>query len=117
MKPFIIPAKQKPQIRKQVLDGMGYGRKAARTGNDLASAYGYSDDRYIRVMIRELIGEGVPIASAVSPPLGFFIAQNEYEAAEYIRVLKARIWEDEDRLRDFLKACTEFSLPEQLALV
>lgn len=116
-RPFIIPAREKLKIRKLVLSALGHGAQAARTGNDLARVCGYRDDRYVRVMIRELIAEGVPIASSVSERMGFFIVQNEHEAAAYIRILKARIREDENRLRDFEAAVASYSLPEQLAFV
>lgn len=116
MRPFIIPARDRPKLRKEVMSALGYGRKAAITGKDLASRLGYRDDRLIRVMIRELIAEGVPIASSVSEPMGFFIVKTDEEAANYIRGLKDRIKEDESRLRDFEAAVASFSPPEQLAL-
>ena len=41
------------------------GRRSAITGKRIAHTLGQSDDRKIRLMIRELIAEGVPIASSV----------------------------------------------------
>ena len=92
------------------------GRANAITGKDIAHALGQPDDREIRLVIQELIGEGVPIASSVSEPMGFYIVANEHEAADYIKVLKERIREDMARLRDFETACHEFSIPEQRSL-
>jgi len=93
------------------------GRRSAIRGKDLAWQFGYGDDRVVRLIIRELIADGYPIASAVSEPMGFFLAINEHEAAGYIRVLKERIKEDQSRLNDFIKASHEFTLPEQMTLV
>ncbi len=112
-----MTAQERPKLRKTILEHLRHGRTAAITGSQLAVACGYRDDRLIRVLIRELIAEGVPIASSVSPPMGFFIIDNPDEAAKYIKVLKERIKEDQARLRDFEKATEEYSPPEQLALV
>lgn len=116
-KPFVIPKQERPKLRKSVLERLGHGRGAAITGGQLASRLQYKDDRLIRVMIRELIAEGVPIASSVSPPMGFFIVDDPDEAAKYIRILKERIKEDQARLRDFEAAVAAYSPPEQLSLV
>jgi len=115
-KPFILTADDRVRLRGRVLRILKPGRRSARTGKDIARALGHSDDRKIRLIIRELIAEGVPVASSVSDPMGFYIVASEYEAADYIRVLKERIKEDTARLRDFEAACHEFSIPEQRSL-
>ena len=46
-----------------------------------------------------------------------YIVGNEHEAADYIRVLRARIKEDEARLNDFMLAVKDMTIPEQLSLV
>lgn len=110
-KPFVLTTHDRLRLRKAVLERLGWGRRNATRGKDLAYALGERDDRKIRLMIRELISEGVPVASAVSQPMGFYIVANEHEAADYIRVLKERIKEDTARLRDFEKAVSHLDLP------
>ena len=119
-KPFILTAQQRKGLKGKVLNHLvtyRRGRKSAIRGKDLAWQWGYGDDRVVRLIIRELIAEGYPIAAAVSEPMGFFLAINEHEALDYARVLKERIKEDQARLDDFLKACHEFTLPEQITLM
>jgi hypothetical protein len=116
MKPFILTAEDRAKLRKQVLATLKTGRRSAVTGKDIAHAVGQSDDRKVRLIIRELIAEGIPVASSVSEPMGFYIVANEHEAADYMRVLKVRIREDTARLRDFEAACHRFPIPEQHSL-
>ena len=116
-KPFVLTAQDRTRLRKRVLDALGRGRKNAVTGSDLALILGERDDRKIRLLIRELIAEGVPVASSVAEPMGFYIVQNENEAAAYIRVLKERIKEDTKRLEDFERAVANYSLPAQGQLI
>ena len=115
-KPFILTAEYRIRLKSQVLAALKTGRANAITEKDIAHALGQSDDRKIHLVIRELISEGVPIASSVSEPMGYYIVANEHEAADYIRILKERIREDMARLRDFGAACHEFSIPEQRSL-
>lgn len=115
-KSFILTAEDRVKLRSRVLGMLKPSRKNAITGKDIARAVGQRDDRKIRLIIRELIAEGVPVASSVSEPMGFYIVANGYEAANYIRVLKERIREDTARLRDFEAACHSLSVPEQRSL-
>jgi len=116
-KPFIIPNKDRPALRKAVLGALEYGYRKAQTGSDLAYRLGHKDDRRIRVMIGELSKELVPIVSSNTDPMGYFIAENGDEAAKYIRVLKSRIRESQGRLRDFEAASANLSPPEQPTLM
>jgi hypothetical protein len=116
-KPFILTAQDRDRLRRTVLQYIFKGRRNAVRGKDLARQFGQPDDRKIRLVIRELISEGVPVASAVFEPMGFYIVANEHEAADYIRVLKERIKENTARLRDFEKAASQFNIPEQGALL
>lgn len=115
-KPFILTGRERLQLRNLVLGRLRPGRRNAVRGKDLAYELRQPDDRKIRLIIRELISEGVPIASAVSEPMGFYIVANEHEAADYIRVLKERIKEDTARLHDFEKAVSHLNVPEQGSL-
>lgn len=96
------------------------GRAAAITSRGLAAAMGIKhDDRRIRLIIRELIADGIPIASAVSgEPKGYFIVKTQDEAREYVASLTARIREDSSRLRDFeIASQLKGARPGQLALI
>jgi len=118
-KPFVLTTEDRKHLKKKVwyhLTTYCRGRAAAIRGKDLAWQLGYGDDRKIRLIIRELIAEGVPIASSVSEPMGFYIVANEHEAADYIRVLKERIKEDMNRLHDFEKATSHLDIPIQSGL-
>ena len=88
------------------------GRVNAFTGKQLAYQLDQHDDRKIRLVIRELITEGHPIASSVSPPAGYYIVLERKEAEGYINVLKARINEDQNRLRDFQIAVRKAGIEE-----
>lgn len=116
-KPFILSNQDSIRLRKQVLEELRYGKRNAIKGNELAYLIGEPNDRRIRVAIQELITEGTPIASSVTEPMGYFIVSNGEEAAEYIRVLKARRDEISKRLEEFQNACTKFQMPEQLSLI
>lgn len=112
-KPFVLTTQDRLKFRSVVLERLRRGRRNAVRGKELARELRLPDDRKIRLVIRELISEGVPVASAVSEPMGFYIVANEHEAADYIRVLKERIREDAARLRDFEKAVDHLNVPEQ----
>lgn len=119
VRPFILTAEDQRRLKPKVLHHLTtycQGRQSALKGRDLAWQFGYGDDRKVRLIIRELIAEGVPIASSVSEPMGFYIIRNGDEAREYMDVLKARIREDSDRLADFEKASREYSPPEQIGM-
>ena len=74
-------------------------------------------ERRARLIIRELIEDGYPIASSVKPPYGYFIAQTREEVREYADGLKARGIEDIIRRRDFLRASRAILQPEQMKMV
>lgn len=115
-KPFILTAEDRVKLHKKVLACLSRGKRNAIRGKELAIRLNQTDDRKIRLIIRELIAEGIPVASSVSEPMGFYLCANENEALDYIRVLKDRIREDSARLKDFEKACSEFKMPEQASI-
>lgn len=80
------------------------GRASAIRGTEIASPLGQKDDRLVRLVIRDLIAEGYPIASSVQKPYGYFLVNSPEEAAEYQRNLKNRLIEDAIRLRDFRRS-------------
>ena len=88
------------------------GRQLALSGVELAE--GLCDYRTVRRIIRELIKEGCPIASATTEPAGYFIAVTEEEVKEYAQALRGRLIEDALRRRDFLRAATTKVEPRQI---
>lgn len=81
-----------------------HGRRNAISGLAIAHRLGARDDRGVRLIIRRLIADGFPIASSVSPPLGYFIVETMAEAVEYQDSLLERLKKDAVRRRDFKKA-------------
>lgn len=82
------------------------GRENAITGKELARLFNQPNDRKIRLLIRELIAEGVPVASATEAPAGYFIARTFKEAEDYRQQVKGRLIEDCKRIRDFRRAAS-----------
>ena len=104
-------------LKAQVRGQLRYGKLNARKGKLLADILGFKNDRPVRLAIRGLIEDGVPIASSVRPPLGYFIASSTEEATDYKKVLKSRLVNDAYRLRDFKIAAREVLQPSQLGLL
>ena len=104
-------------IKESLKDILCYGKQNAVKGSKLAEIMGVRDDRMIRRAIRELIEEGVPVASSVHEPMGFYLANTEEEVGEYTSNLKARIHENQTRLNDFMVAVRSITRPGQLRLI
>lgn len=92
----------KGELRLILLQHQGRGQ--AVTGKKLARMLGYRSDRQIRLVIRELIRDGLPVASITKPPAGYFLASSRAEANEYADSIKGRLIEDAYRRRDFRRA-------------
>lgn len=112
-----MPTSTNGTLKAEVRSLLRYGKKNARTGNNLAKILGFSNDRLVRHAIREMIAEGLPIASSVTPPLGYFIASSLNEAIDYMKVLRSRLVQDAYRRRDFKVAAREVLQPHQMALL
>jgi len=82
------------------------GRDRAVPGRALAQRLGYKDDRAIRLVIRDLISEGVPIASTTESPAGYFVVVNQDEAEQYANSIKNRLIENAIRRRDFRRSAS-----------
>lgn len=89
------------------------GRDKAITAKELAFMLGQKDDRKIRLIIRELISEGMPIASSTESPQGYFIITNHAEAERYAEGEKSRLIEIAIRRRDFRRAASLYLAPAQ----
>lgn len=84
-----------------------HGRENAVTGLAIARRLGYRENRAVRRAIRELINEGVPIASVTMPPAGYFIVTTKEEADRYLQHLRDLLIEDAKRRRDFKKCAMQ----------
>ena len=89
------------------------GKARAITGRELASLFGHRNDRRVRLVIRELITDGLPIASSTEPPLGYFITTSRQEADEYAASIRNRLIEDARRRRDFRRAADCYLAPAE----
>lgn len=65
---------------------------------------GYNNDRQVRLIIRDLITDGLPIASSTESPPGYFLITTYDEARQYAESMKGRLIEDAVRRRDFRRA-------------
>ena len=105
------------ELKQEVRLLLRYGRENARTGKTLALLLGHRDDRPVRLAIRGLIAEGLPVAALVKPPYGYYIASTPDEVKEYIQDLHSRLVGDAYRRRDFKLASREILQPHQMALI
>ena len=105
------------ELKQEVRYLLRYGKQNARTGSELATVLGFKDDRLVRLAIKDLIDEGLPVASSVKPPHGYFIASSYQEAQEYMRVLHSRLAGNAYRLKEFKHASREILQPYQMALI
>jgi predicted MarR family transcription regulator len=86
-------------------------RERAVTGRELAVMLRQRDDRQIRQLIRELIAEGLPVASSTGKESGYFIAVTREEVREYAESVKGRLINDALRRQDFKRAATLYLAP------
>lgn len=101
----------KAYIRSVLLTHVGKTR--AITGRELASIVGERDDRQVRLVIRELIGKGLPIASSTEAPQGYFVVDTRQEADDYAASIRSRLIENALRRRDFRRAADMYLTPAQ----
>lgn len=91
-----------------VMQHLHRGRALAIKGYEIARRLGYKDDRLVRIAIRQLIADGVPVASSVQEPQGYYIVESYQEALAYMAVLRSRLIEDALRRRDFKLAAYKY---------
>lgn len=89
------------------------GRDRAITGKGLARMLNHRDDRQIRLTIRELIKDGLPVASTTEPPAGYFLVSSWDEKRGYEDSIKGRLIEDALRRRDFRRAADCYLKPAE----
>lgn len=106
----------KSDLRNGILHYLSIGKPKAITGSFLALLLGHKSDRAIRLMIRDLIDDGLPIAASVDKPKGYYLASDKREAQEYIQLMQDRIREDALRLKSFKMATLNIRVPEQIKM-
>jgi len=113
-----IPDRDREEFKRQLIHSLGKGKSKALPGKLLAGYCGYetNGDRHTRMMIRELIEDGIPIASSTDKLPGFFIVQIQEEADEYAEGLRTRGIEDFRRRRDFIRASKKALYPKQIRM-
>uniref|UniRef100_A0A6M3IV08 Putative structural protein n=1 Tax=viral metagenome TaxID=1070528 RepID=A0A6M3IV08_9ZZZZ len=87
------------------------GPERAITAKTLAHMFGYKDDRAIRLAIRDLIAEGLPVASSTENTPGYFIVTDRKQAEQYALSIRSRLIEDAIRRRDFRRAADQWLTP------
>ena len=81
-----VPHRDRPEFKRRLLQNLAYGKARAKKGTLLATQGGYESkgDRKTRMMIRELIADGIPIAASTGKVKGYFIAETTEEVHAYI---------------------------------
>ena len=88
---------------------MGHkGRDSAIKGSEITKMVGQRSDREVRIILRDLIAEGLPIASSVTEPYGYFIIETQQERNDYLALTRSRLIENALRRRDFKLASARY---------
>ena len=98
------------QHLKAYMEHSHIGHENAITSRELCEMYNVRDWP-LRVAIRELIRQGVPIAAATGGPAGYFIVRTRAEAERYAGTIRSRLIEDAIRRRDFRRAADQYLTP------
>ena len=101
----------KTEVRHILVRHEGHDRPI--TGKELADILKHNNDRKIRLAIRQLISEGLPVASSVHEPMGYFIVTTWEEARLYAESIRNRLIEDALRRRDFRRSAAMYLKPAQ----
>ena len=89
------------------------GEAQAITGRELAAIFKLNDDRRVRLTIRDLITEGLPVAANTETPAGYFIVTTRREAERYAGSIRSRLIKDALRRRDFRRAADQYLTPAE----
>lgn len=87
------------------------GQAQAISGRELAAIFNLNDDRRVRLAIRDLISDGLPIAANTEVPAGYFIVATRQEAEQYAGSIRRRLIKDAIRRRDFRWAADQYLTP------
>lgn len=105
------------ELKQEVRLLLRTGKEKARKGQEIAKVLGFSNDRCVRLTIRELIADGLPVISSVHLPYGYYIADNPEEITEHLGELRHRALEVLGRYKDLKLASREILQPHQMALI
>ena len=89
------------------------GEASAIPGRELAAMFNLRNDRQVRLAIRELITDGLPIAANTESPAGYFIVATRQEANRYAGSIRNRLIKDAIRRRDFRRAADQYLTPAE----
>jgi len=89
------------------------GQAPAITGRELAKMFGLKDDRRVRLAIRDLIKDGLPVAANTESPAGYFVVNTRQEADRYAQSIRNRLIKDAIRRRDFRRAADQYLTPAE----
>jgi pyruvate-formate lyase len=103
MKPTLNPMEAN-RLTDRILSMLGTGRQSALTAGYFQTQFGFRDDRKIRLAIDHLIDKGWPVLSAVEPPYGYYLPDNQAEVDECYGQLKSRAIETLDRAKKIKEA-------------
>ena len=87
------------------------GEARAIPGRELAAMFNLRDERSVRLAIRELIADGLPVAANTEAPAGYFIVATRQEAERYAGSIRNRLIKDAIRRRDFRRAADQYLTP------
>ena len=103
-------------LKNSLLKELRVGQRRAIPGSLLAKRLGFKNDRVIRLAIRELTVDGIPVVSSIVPPMGFYIAETKEEVNKYAANMRSRLIETALHRRDLLRASRSIRQPEQMRL-
>ena len=89
------------------------GEARAITGRELASIFKQRDDRRVRLAIRELRADGLPVAANTESPAGYFVIASRKEAERYALSIRNRLIKDAIRRRDFRRTADQYLTPAE----
>ena len=100
-------------LKNSLLKELKVGQRRAIPGSLLAKRLGLNNDRAVRLAIRELTVDGIPVVSSIVPPMGFYIAETREEVSKYAANMRSRLIEIALHRRDLLRASDSIRHPEQ----
>ena len=105
----------KVELKRILLRHEGEGK--AVIGRELAKMFGLKDDRRVRLAIRDLIKDGLPIAANTESPAGYFVVNTRQEADRYASSIRSRLISDAIRRRDFRRAADQYLTPAEQGIL
>ena len=89
------------------------GEARAIPGRELAAMFNLRDDRRVRLTIRELIADGLPIISRTEHPGGYFVPTSVEEAKHCTESLRSRAIEIFLRRKELIRHTALYLKPAE----